>query len=129
MARPQDLRYASTHEWVRVDGRIATVGITDHAVHELSDLVFIDLPKKGRELRREEVFGEIESTKTVADLYAPVSGKVVEVHAEVADDLDLIKSSPFGDGWLIRIEMSNPGEIDKLLSAAAYDQSLKSEEH
>lgn len=129
MARPTDLRYSPTHEWVRVEGNVAIVGITDYAVEQLNDLVFIELPEVGQELTRETAFGEIESTKTVADLFTPVGGKVVEVNSSVIDDLDPITESPFGKGWLIKIEMSDPGELDALLDAGAYQKKIDAEEH
>jgi len=129
MARPANLKYTPSHEWVRVEGDVATVGITDYAVEQLSDLAFVDLPEKGEKLEKDSRFGEIESTKSVSDLIAPVSGEVVEVNTEVIESLQLISSSPFDAGWMIRIRMSNPGELESLLSAEAYTEHLKTEEH
>ena len=129
MARPNDLKYTATHEWVRVEGDIATVGITDHAVEQLSDLAFVDLPEEGRDAKKGGRFGEIESTKAVSDLISPVSGKIVAVNTEVVENLQLISNSPFEEGWLIRVRMSDPSELDSLLSAQEYEASIQVEEH
>jgi glycine cleavage system H protein len=129
MSRPADLKYTRTHEWARVEGPSVTVGITDHAVEQLSDLAFIDLPMKGIEANQGARFGEIESTKTVSDLIAPVSGTIVDVNTEVVENLPLLSNSPFGDGWLIKIEMSDPAELESLLSAVEYQRLIDSEAH
>ncbi len=129
MPLPKNLRYTPSHEWVRVEGAFAIVGITDFAVEQLSDLVFIELPAKEAKVKKEARFGEIESTKTVSDLIAPVSGKVVEVNTALADNLDLIKDSPYGQGWMVKIQMSDPAELESLLTADRYQQQLDSEEH
>lgn len=128
MARPSDLKYTATHEWVRVAGDIATIGITDHAVEQLNDLVFIDLPEAGASTRKGGRFGEIESTKAVSDLVSPVSGEIVEVNTEVAADLQRISDSPFEGGWLIRVKMSEPAELDALLGSEDYATQLEAEE-
>jgi glycine cleavage system H protein len=129
MSRPADLKYTPTHEWVRVEGDVAVVGITDHAVEQLSDLAFIDLPEKGAAAEKDSRFGEIESTKSVSDLIAPVSGEIIDVHADLVEDLQKITSSPYGEGWMVKIRMSDPAELDTLLSAADYEAHVKSEEH
>ena len=129
MGRPENLRYASTHEWVQIDGNIVTVGITDFAVEQLSDLVFLELPELDSTLKREDPFGEIESTKTVSNLYAPVSGNIIEVNEVIVEDLDILKNSPYEDGWMIKIEMSNPDDLDSLITADQYEEQLKLEEH
>ena len=129
MARPDDIKYTPTHEWVRVEGDVAIVGITDFAVEELSDLAFIDLPAKGVKAQKGERFGEIESTKSVADLVAPVSGEIVDVNVTLPDNLQKISDSPFDDGWMIRVRMSDPGEVDSLLTAKEYGAQLKAQEH
>jgi glycine cleavage system H protein len=129
MSRPEDLKYAATHEWVRVDGDIAEVGITDYATEQLSDLAFVDLPAKGTPASKNECFGEIESTKSVSDLLAPVSGEIIEVHTELADELEKISSSPYGEGWMIRVRMSDPSQLDSLLSAEEYAAQILTEEH
>ena len=129
MARPDDLRYSPTHEWVRAEGDIAVVGITDHAVAQLSDLAFVDLPRPGTTVERKGRFGEIESVKAVSDLVSPVSGEIVAVHDELTDSLDLISSSPFTEGWMIRVRMSHPAELDDLMTAADYTAHVAAEEH
>lgn len=112
------LQYTSEHEWVAVDGDIATVGVTDHAVEQLGDIVFVDLPVVGSALTADTVMGEIESTKSVSELYAPVSGEVVEVNADADSDPDIVGSDPFGAGWLVKVRIS--GSVDGLLDRAAY---------
>ncbi len=115
------LKYLPSHEWVFVEGDTATVGISDFAVAELTDLVFIQLPEVGRELKKGETFGEVESVKAVSDLYAPVSGTVVEVNAPLADDLTWLSEDPYTKGWMMKVKMSNPGELSSLMDSAAYD--------
>jgi len=129
MSRPANLKYSPTHEWVRVEGDIAVVGITDYAVAELSDLAFVDLPEKGTVAEKDTRFGEIESTKSVSDLIAPVSGEIIDVNVDLVEDLEKISSSPYDQGWMVRIRMSSPAELDTLLSAEDYEAHLKSEEH
>lgn len=123
------LRYARTHEWVAVDGDTATVGITDFAVKALTDLVYIDLPPVGRRLAVNDHCGEIESVKAVSDLYAPISGEIVAVNTPLADDLDILSKDAFGRGWMLKIRMSNPADLDALLDLAAYEQHCESEAH
>ncbi|MBN1442672.1 MAG: glycine cleavage system protein GcvH [Planctomycetes bacterium] len=127
MSRPDDVVYTRTHEWARIEGETATVGITDHAVEQLGDLVFIDLPEVGSRVRLGESFGEIESTKTVSDLVAPLSGEVVEVNSEAAESVDLVSRSPFEEGWLIKIRSTDAAERSGLLSAAEYEVHVESE--
>ena len=133
MSRPEDLKYATTHEWARIsdDGAFVVVGITDHAVEELSDLVHVELPEVGTRAEKDSRLGEIESTKTVSDLIAPVSGEIVEVNADIVEkeNLDLISNSPFGDGWLVKIRIEGPEELDALLTAADYAAQLEAEMH
>lgn len=124
MAHPENLRYRESHEWVRVDGDRATIGITDHAQHELGDVVYLDLPKVGRAIGAGEVFGSIESVKAVSDLYAPVSGEVVEVNEALADAPEGVNQSPHDAGWMIVLRMSNPAEVDALMDASAYEASF-----
>src|SRR5262245_33301251 len=114
MARPQDFKYSPTHEWLRVEADVGTVGITDFAVEELSDLVFVDLPAVGDTVTKDSRFGEIESTKTVSDLIAPVSGTVLEVNSDLADHLEVLSQSPFDRGWLIKVRLSKPSEAAQL---------------
>jgi len=128
MSRPDDLRYSKSHEWVRVKGDEAEVGITDFAVDQLGDLAFVDLPKEGAQVELGGSFGEIESTKTVSDLYAPVGGEIVAVNRQLEDNLQLISDSPFTTGWMIRLRMNQPGDLETLMSAEQYAANVKSEE-
>jgi glycine cleavage system H protein len=127
-ARPSDLRYTESHEWVRIDGEIGTIGITDFAVEHLKDLTFLELPDVGTELEAGESFGVIESVKAAADLNAPVSGEVVEVHDDVVDNFEVLKKSPFEDGWLVKMKLSNPSEVDGLLTLDRYEEQVQKEE-
>ncbi len=122
MSAPPDLKYSKTHEWVRVDGDIATIGITDHAQAELGDVVYVELPEAGRMLAQDEVFGAVESVKAVSDLYSAVSGEVLEVNPILEDATELVNEDAFGRGWMLRIKMSNPTELEELLDASGYDQ-------
>ncbi len=128
MPQPDDILFSKTHEWAHIEGDIATVGITDFAVEHLGDLAFVDLSEAGTEVQAGERFGEIESTKTVNDLLAPVSGEVVEVNGKLDDDIDLVQRSPFEDGWMVKIRCSNPEERQALLSYAEYKKQAVSEE-
>jgi glycine cleavage system H protein len=118
---PTDLRYTKDHEWVRVDGDTATVGITEYAANQLGDIVFIELPDAGKKLDQAATFGVVESVKAVSDLFAPVSGEVVESNAALTASPELVNADPHGDGWMIRVRLANQEEIDGLLDAAAYD--------
>ncbi len=120
MEIPAQLRYSPDHEWIRIDGEIGTIGITAFAAHELSDIVFVDLPAVGRTLTVGAAFGAIESVKTVSDLLAPVSGIVTEVNTSLPDNPELVTSDPYGDGWIVRIRLADPGEVNALLDADAY---------
>ena len=122
---PVELKYSDDHEWCRVEGDYAYVGITDFAQSELGDIVFVDIPTEGEELAAGEVFGAIEAVKTVADGLMPVSGKVIEVNAELEGAPESVNSDPYGAGWMIKVEMSNPAEYDELLDAAAYEAECK----
>ena len=127
---PADLKYTPEHEWVRVEGdNIAIVGITDFAQSELGELVYVEVDTVDEDLAKEEVFGTVEAVKTTSDLYMPVSGKVLEFNPAISDEGDdnpgLINEAPYGDGWIIKIEMSNPTELDGLLSASAYEELVK----
>lgn len=117
---PADLRYSKTDEWVRVEGDIATIGITDYAQSELGDIVYIELPEPGRILQPDEMFGTVESVKAVADLIAPVSGEVVETNTAVTERNELVNQDPYGEGWLVKVRLSNPDEVDQLLTAEQY---------
>ncbi|MDX2070635.1 MAG: glycine cleavage system protein GcvH [Haliscomenobacter sp.] len=122
---PQDLRYTSEHEWVRVtEGNIATIGITDFAQGELGDIVYVDIDSIGNQLNANEVFGSVEAVKTVSDLFMPVDGKVLEVNAALDGSPDLVNTDPYGEGWIIKIEMSDPSQLEGLMDAAAYESSV-----
>ena len=122
-----ELRFTKDHEWVRLDGDSATVGITDHAQTALGDVVFVDLPEIGREVAAGEAIAVVESVKAASDVYAPIAGRIVEVNAGLTDDPALINSSPTGDGWFFRIEPKDPGEIAVLMDDAAYARFVESE--
>ncbi len=126
---PGHLKYAKTHEWLALAGDVGTIGISDFAVKELTDLVYMGLPSVGKKLSAGDVFGEIESVKAVSDLYAPVSGEVIEVNTNIPNDLDLLSKDAFGKGWLIKLRLSNPAEASTLLDAAAYEQQCAADHH
>ena len=121
---PPDLKYAKTHEWVRLAGDIATVGITDHAQHELTDLVFVELPAKGRQVKSGEACAVVESVKTASDIYSPLSGSVVEINQAVVDDPALANSDPYEAGWFYKILVSQPSELNNMLTAADYARQV-----
>ncbi len=121
---PENLKFTKDHEWILVDGGIATVGITEFAQGELGDIVFVEIETEGEELDKEEVFGTIEAVKTVSDLYMPVSGKVVEVNPELEAQPDLVNKEPFEGGWMIKIEVSDMSELDDLLTAEQYKELI-----
>ena len=129
MSYPTNLRYTETHEWARVDGASVVVGITDFAVHSLQDLVFIDLPKVGAKVEKGKRFGEIESVKAVSDLYAPITGAVVERNERLMQELDLLAKDPFGAGWMLKIRMEKPSEANNLLDDAAYQKVIDADNH
>ncbi|MBM3878605.1 MAG: glycine cleavage system protein GcvH [Verrucomicrobia bacterium] len=117
---PADLRYAKSHEWVRVEGDLATVGISDHAQHELTDVVFVELPAVGRAVAAGEACAVVESVKTASDVYAPVGGVVTAVNASVVDQPALVNSDPYGAGWFYKLKLADPGQLGGLLDAAGY---------
>ena len=120
MITPEGLRYSKDHEWVRVEGDRAVIGITDYAQDALGDVVYVDLPQSGDELAAGVSFGEVESTKSVSELYAPVSGTVSSVNDDLADGPDKVNTDPYGDGWVCAVVLADPSELDGLLDAAAY---------
>lgn len=124
-----DLKFAKSHEWVHVEGDVATVGISDFAVKQLTDLVYVDLPAVGTSFDVGETFGEVESVKAVSDLYAPVAGEVIEVNEAVTDDPAVLSEDPYELGWLVKLKMTDPSALDHLLDPAAYDDHCASEEH
>lgn len=119
---PLDLLYTNEHEWVSVDGDVATIGITDYAQGELGDIVYVELPDVGSQTKQMESFGTIEAVKAVSELYAPVSGRVIEVNERLKDSPELINQDPYGAGWMIKVEMSDPSELEKLLSPKDYEK-------
>ena len=121
---PADLQYAKSHEWVRVSGDTAVVGITDHAQHELTDVVFVELPAVGRKVKAGEACAVVESVKTASDIYSPVSGEVVEANKAVVDNPALVNSDPFGAGWFFKIRLASPAEVGNLLSSADYAKQI-----
>ena len=125
MSVPQDLRYTKSHEWVRTEDDVATVGITDHAQDELGDVVFVELPESGAAFEAGDSFGVVESVKAVSDLYAPVGGEVVEVNSALEDAPEKINEDPYGEGWIVKLRVSDEGD---LLSAADYEKVLEEEE-
>lgn len=127
MDTPEDLRYLPSHEWARADGDRVTVGITDYAQDALGDIVYVELPTVGRSVAANEAFCEIESTKSVSEIYAPVAGEVIEVNGDLEDAPQKINDSPYGDGWICVIRASDPGALNALLDAAGYQATLSEE--
>lgn len=121
---PEDLKYTKEHEWVKVEGKTGTIGITHYAQDSLGDIVYVELPKTGAELKQHQEFGVVESVKSVSSLYSPVSGKVVDVNSELSNNSAFINQDPYGKGWMIKIEISSPDEISKLLSAKDYQATF-----
>jgi glycine cleavage system H protein len=125
---PQDLRFHKEHEWIRVEGQHATLGISNFAQEALGDVVFVDVPKVGTSLRAEDQLGEVESTKATSTLYTPVTGKVLQVNDELNDHPELLNQDPYGRGWIVVLELTNPEEVDRLMTADQYTEFLKSQE-
>ena len=121
---PLDLKYAKSHEWVRVSDGVATVGISDHAQHELTDVVFVELPEAGRNVKAGEACAVVESVKTASDIYSPVSGEVTEVNKAVVDNPALVNTQPYTSGWFYKVKLSNPSEVDLLLSPEQYGEQI-----
>ena len=120
MSLPADLKYTKEHEWTRIEGNIATIGVTDFAQSELGDIAWLEMPEVGDETKIGETFGTIEAVKTVEDLYAPISGKIIEINSELLDSPELVNDDPYGKGWIVKLEISDEAEIAKLLSADDY---------
>jgi glycine cleavage system H protein len=125
MTTPKDLRYSEEHEWVKIEGEKVRVGITHFAQSELGDIVFVELPEVGDEITASDTFGSVESVKTVSELYAPVSGKVVEVNEDLSDNPEFVNESPFEKAWMIVVELSDSSELDKLMTAEQYEAMVK----
>jgi glycine cleavage system H protein len=123
---PENLRYSKDHEWVKVDGDTAAIGITDYAQHALGDVVYIDMPRVGDKLGTHEAFGSVESVKAVSEIFTPVAGEIVEVNEELNDTPEAVNSDPYGAAWMIKVRMDNPGETDAMLSAEEYEEYLSS---
>ena len=124
---PEGLYYSKDHEWLRVEGETGTVGITDHAQSSLGDVVYVELPKPGETFAAHDTFGSVESVKAVSELFLPVAGEVTEVNESLNDEPEKVNNDPYGDGWMLRVKLSNRGEVDSLLSAAEYEDYIKSE--
>jgi glycine cleavage system H protein len=125
---PQDLRFHKEHEWIRVEGNKATLGISNFAQDALGDVVFVDLPKVGTSLHAEDQLGEVESTKATSTIYTPVTGKIIQANTELQDHPELLNQDPYGKGWIAVLELSNPGEVDGLMTADQYTEFLKTQE-
>ena len=125
MSYPTDLKYSKEHEWVKTDGKVATIGITHYAQDSLGDVVYVELPAVGKEFKAMQEFGVVESVKSVSTLYCPVSGKVAERNTALENKPELVNAAPYGDGWIIKVELSDPAELNSLLSAADYQKLLK----
>lgn len=124
MNLPNELKYSEEHEWVRVEGNKAYIGITDFAQSELGDIVFVELPEVGDDVDQDGSFGSVESVKTVSELYAPISGKILEVNTKLEDAPELVNEAPYGDGWMIVVEISDESELDKLMTADQYKEMV-----
>jgi len=124
---PDDLHYSKDHEWVRVEGNVAVVGITDYAQDSLGDVVYVELPKTGDSFAANESFGSVESVKAVSEVFCPISGDIAGVNESLNDAPEKVNEDPYGEGWMIRVTMSNPGEVDSMLTAAEYEDFTKAE--
>jgi glycine cleavage system H protein len=123
---PENLKYTKDHEWIKVDGDEVYVGITDYAQNELGDIVFVEIETEGEKLKKEEVFGTIEAVKTVSDIFMPISGEVQEVNSKLEDSPEIVNKDPYGEGWLIKVKLSDKSELDDLLDASAYKELIQS---
>ena len=121
---PKELKYTKDHEWVKIDGNIATVGITDFAQGELGDVVFVEIETEGEELDKEETFGTIEAVKTVSDMFMPIAGTVIEINPALEDTPEIVNTDAFGEGWMIKVEMSDASQAEELMSAADYEAQI-----
>lgn len=124
---PDELKYTEEHEWVLIEDDIVTIGISDFAQHQLGDVVFVELPEIGDNLEAGKPFGVVESVKAVSDVYAPVSGEVIEVNSDLPDEPELLNSSPYEDGWMVKLKLNDPAELDDLMDAAAYQEFVEEE--
>ena len=124
MSSPNELKYTEDHEWVKIDGDIAVIGITDHAQSELGDIIFIEFPEVNNRIEKTEPFGTIEAVKTVADLFAPISGKILEINEALEDSPELVNSDAYGEGWVVKVSVDNPNELKELLSSENYEKLI-----
>lgn len=127
MTFPEDLKYSKEHEWIRISGNIATIGITDYAQDQLGEIVFVELPDEGEEFGKEDAFGVVESVKSVNDVYAPVSGRVLEINDPVVDSPEIVNEDPYGEGWLVKVEVGDVKELKELMTAKQYEAYIKEE--
>ena len=125
MSLPQDLKYTKEHEWLKVDGETAIIGITEHAQSELGDIIFIEFPNVDQKIEKNEPFGTIEAVKTVADLFAPVSGKVIEINETLEDNPEFVNSDPYVNGWIVKVSISDISEMEELMSADKYEELIR----
>ena len=125
MELPEDLKYTREHEWVSIEGSVATIGITDHAQEQLGDVVFVELPSVGDRVEKADAFGVVESTKAVSDVYAPLSGEVTEVNDDLPDNPELINEDPYGDGWMVKITLGDKADLDDLMTADEYRKFIE----
>jgi glycine cleavage system H protein len=119
---PESLRYTKEHEWIRLEGNVATIGITDFAQHELGDIVYVEIETLGQELKSGDVFGTVEAVKTVSDLYLPVSGTILEINPKLNSNPELVNTDPYGEGWMVKMKVANTSDVDGLMEKAAYEQ-------
>ena len=124
---PSDLKYSREHEWIRVEGNVVTIGITDYAQEELGDIVNVELPDEGDEIHKDEAFGAVESVKASSEVFSPVSGKIVEVNEPLLDAPEMINEDPYDEGWMVKIELSDSSELNELMDAAGYEQYIQEE--
>jgi len=127
MTSPSDLKFTKSHEWLRIDGDVVTIGVTDHAQSELGDITYLELPDPGSEISAGDPFGVVESVKAASDIYAPIDGEVIERNEKAIAAPDVVNSSPYGDAWLIKVRVSDPSQLDGLMGPAQYDKLLESE--
>jgi glycine cleavage system H protein len=125
MELPEDLKYTREHEWVSIDGSVATIGITDHAQEQLGDVVFVELPTVGDRVEKADAFGVVESTKAVSDVYAPLSGEVTEVNDDLPDNPELINEDPYGDGWMVKVAIADQADLEELMTADEYRKFIE----
>jgi glycine cleavage system H protein len=129
MSSPSDLRYTKTHEWVRLDGDVATFGLTDFAQNELGDITYLELPDPGTAVMHDEPFGVVESVKAASDIYAPIDGEVIERNDSAVDSPEIVNSSPYGDAWLIKVRVMDPSQVESLMDPASYDKFAETAGH